>query len=52
MSNVFLLKVSEIADKIRNSELTSVELCNFYINQINKFEKDVKAWAHFDKNFL
>ena len=52
MSNVLTLKVSEIADKIRNSELTSVELCNFYINQINKFEKDVKAWAHFDKKLL
>ena len=52
MSNIFSLKVSEIADKIRNSDLTSVELCNLYINQINKFEKDVKAWAHFDKKLL
>ena len=52
MSNIFSLKVSEIADKIRNSDLTSVELCNLYINQINKFEKDVKAWSHFDKNFF
>ena len=52
MSSIFSLKVSEIADKIRNSDLTSVELCNLYINQINKFEKDVKAWAHFDKKLL
>ena len=42
MSNVFLLKVSEIADKIRNSNLTSVDLCKSYIDQINKFEKDYK----------
>ena len=52
MSNIFSLKVSEIADKIRNSDLTSVELCNLYINQINKFEKDVKAWAYIDKKLL
>ena len=30
MSNVFLLKVSEIADKIRNSDLTSVELLEIF----------------------
>ena len=52
MSSVFSLKVYEIADKIRNSELTSVDLCKSYIDQINKFEKDIKAWAHFDKKLL
>ena len=52
MSSVFSLKVYEIADKIRNSELTSVDLCKSYIDQINKYEKDVKAWAYFDKKLL
>ena len=52
MTNVFSLPVSEIAKKIRNSELSSVELCQNYIDQINKFEKDVKAWVHFDKKLL
>ena len=52
MNNVFSLPVSEIAKKIRNSELSSVELCQNYIDQINKFEKDVKAWVHFDKKLL
>ena len=52
MSSVFSLKVYEIADKIRNSELTSVDLCKSYIDQINKFEKEIRAWAHFDKKLL
>ena len=52
MSNIFSLSVSEIAEKIRNSDLNSVDLCKSYIEQINKFEKDVKAWAHFDKKLL
>ena len=52
MSNLFSLKVSEIADKIRNSDLNSVDLCKSYIEQINKFEKDVKAWAYIDKKLL
>ena len=32
--------------------LTSVEVCQKYIERINKFEKDVKAWVHFDKKLL
>ena len=52
MSNIFSLSVSEIAEKIRNSDLNSVDLCKSYIEQINKFEKDVRAWAHFDKKLL
>ena len=52
MSNLFSLKVSELADKIRNSDLNSVDLCKSYIEQINKFEKDVKAWAYIDKKLL
>ena len=52
MSNLFSLPVYQLAEKIRKSELTSIELCTNYIDQINKFEKDVKAWVHFDKNFF
>ena len=35
--------------------LVGSEMCirdRSYIEQINKFEKDVKAWAHFDKKLL
>ena len=52
MSNIFQLTVSEIAEKIKKSDLNSVDLCKSYIEQIDKFEKDVKAWAHFDKKLL
>ena len=52
MTNVFSLPISELAERIRKSQLTSVEICEHYISQINKFEKDVKAWAYFDKKLL
>ena len=52
MMNVFSLPISELAERIRKSQLTSVEICEHYISQINKFEKDVKAWAYFDKKLL
>ena len=52
MMNVFSLPISELAERIRNSQLTSMELCEHYISQIDKFEKDVKAWVYFDKKLL
>ena len=52
MSNIFSLTVNEITNKIKNSQLTSVELCKAYIERIDKFEKDIKAWVHFDKKLL
>ena len=52
MIDIFSLKVEEIASKIKDAQLTSVEVCEKYIERINKFEKDVKAWAHLDKKLL
>ena len=52
MIDIFSLKVEEIASKIKDAQLTSVKVCEKYIERINKFEKDVKAWAHFDKKLL
>jgi len=52
MTNVFSLPISKIAEKIRKSEITCLELCQNYISQIEKYEKDVKAWAFFDKKLL
>ena len=43
--------VHEITKKVKYGKFTSVEICKSYIDRINKFEKDVKAWAYFDKNF-
>ena len=52
MIDIFSLSVEELASKIKEAQITSVEVCNLYIDRINKFEKDVKAWAHFDKKLL
>ena len=52
MTDVFSLKVEEIASKIKSAQISSVEVCEQYIERINKFDKDVKAWAHFDKKVL
>ena len=52
MIDIFSLKAEELVLKIKDAQLTSVEICEKYIERINKFEKDVKAWAHFDKKLL
>ena len=52
MIDIFSLSVEEIASKIKDGQLTSVEVCEKYIERINKFEKDIKAWAYFDKKIL
>ena len=52
MTDIFTLSLEELAKKIKDAEFTSVEVCEKYIERINKFEKDVKAWAHFDKKVL
>ena len=49
MIDIFSLSVEELALKIKDAQISSVEVCEKYIERINKFEKDVKAWAHFDK---
>ena len=52
MIDIFSLSVEELASKIKDGQITTVEVCEKYIERINKFEKDVKAWAHFDKKVL
>ena len=52
MIDIFSLKVEDIVSKIKDAQLTSVEVCQKYIERINKYEKDVKAWVHFDKKLL
>ena len=51
MIDVFSLSVEELALKIKNAQLTSVEVCEKYIERINKFENDVKAWFILIKKF-
>lgn len=52
MTDIFSLSLEELVTKIKDAQITSVEVCNQYIERINKFEKDVKAWVHFDKKIL
>ena len=52
MTDIFSLSLEELAKKIKDAQLSSVEVCEKYIERINKFEKDVKAWVHFDKKVL
>ncbi|MDC2969795.1 amidase [Candidatus Pelagibacter sp.] len=52
MTDIFSLSLEELSKKIKDAQVTSVEVCEKYIERINKFEKDVKAWAHFDKKVL
>ena len=50
--DVYNLSVKQIAEKIKDTQLSSVDLCKAYIDRIKKFEKDVHAWAHFDEKLL
>ncbi len=52
MTDIFSLSLEELAEKIKSGQLTSVEACQTYIERINKFDKDIKAWAHFDRKVL
>jgi Asp-tRNA(Asn)/Glu-tRNA(Gln) amidotransferase A subunit family amidase len=52
MKDIFLLTTNDLVEQLRDGQISSVEVCTQYIDRINKFEKDVKAWAHFDKKEL
>jgi len=52
MTDIFSLSLEELAEKIKSGQLTSIEVCEIYIERIKKFDKDIKAWAHFDKKVL
>ena len=52
MIDVSILTANELVSKLQSGEISSVELCNKYLERIKKFEKDVQAWAHLDKKLL
>ena len=52
MTDIVSLSLEELALKIKDAQISSVEVCEKYIERISKFEKDIKAWAHFDKKVL
>ena len=51
MTNIFST-ANEIVGKLKTGDISCVDLCKAYIDRIEKFEKDVKAWAFFDKKLL
>ena len=52
MSDIFSLSTNKLVEKLKEGEISSVEVCTQYIERIGKFEKDVKAWSHFNKKLL
>ena len=52
MSDIFSLSANVLVEQLREGEISSVEVCTQYIERIGKFEKDVKAWSHFNKKLL
>ena len=49
MIDIFSLTANKLVEKLKTGEISSVEVCTQYIERIEKFEKDVKAWEYFDK---
>ena len=52
MSNILSISAIELVEKLKNGEISCVDACKEYIKRIDKFDKDVKAWAFFDKKLL
>ena len=52
MMDVSSLSAYELSLKLQSGEITSVELCNAYLDRIKKFEKDVQAGQFIDKKLL
>ena len=46
------LTANELVLKLKSGDISSVDLCKSYIKRIDKFEKDVQAWAFLDKKIL
>ena len=52
MENITTTSAYDLVEKIKKGEISSVEVCEAYLERIKKFDKDVKAWAFFDKKLL
>jgi Asp-tRNA(Asn)/Glu-tRNA(Gln) amidotransferase A subunit family amidase len=52
MLDIFSLSTNELVLKMKEGQISSAEVCKAYIERINKFEKDVKAWSFLDKKIL
>ena len=52
MVDIFSMTTNELVAKMREGQISSVEVCKAYISRVDKFEKDVKAWNFLDKKIL
>ena len=52
MSNVLSISAIELVDKLKSGEISCVDACKEYLKRVDKFDKDVKAWAYLDKKLL
>ena len=52
MIDIFSISTNELVAKMREGQISSVEVCKAYIERVKKFEKDVKAWNFLDKKIL
>ena len=39
------LSANELVSKLKSGDISSVDLCKAYIKRIEKFDKEVQAWA-------
>ena len=49
MNNIVSLTANELVGKLKSGEISCVEVCKAFIERVDKFEKEVKAWAYIDK---
>ena len=52
MRELCLLSALELSTLLSKGDIHAVDLAKSYIKRIEKFDKDVKAWAFLDKSFI
>jgi len=52
MKDLCYLSASELSKGISSGEILSEDLVKSYIDRIKKFDKTIKAWAHFDPQYI
>ena len=52
MNNIVSLTANELVGKLKSGEISCVEVCKAFIERVDKFEKEVKAWAYIDKKIF
>ena len=43
MLNIFTLTTNKLVEHLKSGQISSVEVCNQYIERIEKFEKDINS---------